>query len=97
MEQENDSYNEGWADCSKYFTENYISTLNIVDILDKYFDRINELKRILFTIEDYLNNPEKCPYNKEDLLKQIKRIKNQERKLINESKRKKKNSNRATV
>lgn len=40
-------YNEGWNDASKHFIETHISTEEYSALLDKFFDKISDLKEIV--------------------------------------------------
>lgn len=94
------SYNEGWNDASKHFIESHISTEEFSSLLDKFFDKISDLKEIAnwFYLhhEDYDISGNKMinDITKENNLKlimdRVKKLENNERKQKNVSKKIKK-------
>lgn len=48
----NDAYNDGWADATKYYSETHYSIEEVIKHFDNFFDRINDLKGLLYGVVD---------------------------------------------
>lgn len=46
LDKQDENYQEGWEDASKHFLKNYVPMEHLLKTFDKFFDKINSLKKI---------------------------------------------------
>lgn len=89
----NEDYNAGWSDCLKHQAETHISLDEFSQHLDKFFDKINNLKIIIKWFTNHINNldiqglpikdEETKKLNLEFIIKSVENLKLSERKKSN--------------
>lgn len=53
MNEDNSRHNSGWEECSKYYLETHIPVKKVTASFDKFFDKINSMKGILFILHNH--------------------------------------------
>lgn len=50
---DNEKHNSGWEEASKYYLETHIPVKKVAVSFDKFFDKIKNLKGILFSVHSH--------------------------------------------